>query len=414
MNNKKNPSINIRNLRTRYTYILIALLILSDSLFGIINVDVININGIFNVDIVWQLFAISYITYVYIRHSNEFKITFRLMNICILVLLLSCFISAFQSYILTGQPYMRGILPQRTFIISLLYAYLLQPLINTNLIDINRIFNCILVIGTVVGIAYIFQFFSGVEIFHVLQNERYGSTRLYAHSCFPNMAGFIGFWRFLKTTKLKYILPSIVPIFLSVFVSKGRLELVALIATYLVLFFVVRRRLDFKIFLFLFFVICIIGFSCTPYGKRLLYNFIFVNAESNTMLIRAEGRELYSSQLNESVINRIFGCGYPNALYAPASMRAGLDRGIILGDNGIFAFTYVHGVLGFVTILCVTTLILFYSFKRIHSESGLFCFSFACFNIFTCSNITWWWFSDAWPMFFALVVSCSISKIKDA
>ena len=398
-------------LTKRYTIILTIIIALSDNLFGLLNVDSINIKGVFSIDIIWQLLALGFSIYLCLKNPRENRVSLDEMNVCILVLVASCVIAALQCSLSTGQPFARGILPQRPYIVALLCALLLQNSIASKLIDVNKIFDIFMIAGTIVGFAYLFQAVSGVEIFHVLQNERYGSARLYAQSCFPDIAGFIGIRRLVKTSKIKYILPALAPVILSLFVSKGRLELVALLVTYFIIILIVQKKADIKFYIILIISFLLIVFASSPYGSRLISNFNLNNAESDTTSIRLEGRALYSSQLHESIINRIFGCGYPNVLFGPAAHRAGLDRGIILGDNGIFAFNYVYGILGMSAIICIALLILKFSIKNISTEVGSFCFSFFCFSVVACSNITWWWFSGAWPMVFSLVICCTHSVV---
>lgn len=400
-------------LSRRCTFFFIFLLALSDSLFGLIDVDAINIKGVFNIDMIWQILAVAFAVYLYMKGRSISHIHITGLNICVLLLLVSCFVAAVQCSVLTGQSFLRGILPQRVFMVSLVCAFLLSGAVTFRIIDINRIINIFLFVGIIVGLAYLVQTLTGIEIFHVMQNERYGSIRLYMQSCFPDMAGFIGFWRLLRTRKLKYSFPAFLAIFLSVFVSKGRLELIALLVTYVLIFFVIRKRADIKFYLMIFVSIFVVLFLTSSYGDKLLSNFDPNSVEDDTMSIRQQGRLLYSSQLHESVINRLLGCGYPNVLYGPAAHRAGLDRGILLGDNGIFAFNYVHGALGILLIICIVVFIFKFAVKNLSTEVGLFCFSFVSFNVVACSNIAWWWYSGAWPMTFALVICCAqIDKVE--
>nr|WP_297933542.1 hypothetical protein [uncultured Lachnoclostridium sp.] len=400
-------------LSKRYTLFFMLIFALSDNLFGLLDVDSINVKGVFSLDIIWQIMALGFAIYLYYRNPYRSSVTLNCINVCVLLLLMSCVIAALQCSLLTGQSFVRGILPQRTFIVALSCALLLQGAVVSDLIDVDRIFDMITIIGTIVGLAYLFQAVSGIEIFHVLQNERYGSVRLYMQSCFPDMAGFIGFWRLVKTQRVKYILPAGLAILLSLFVSKGRLELIAILITYLLIMFIVQKKTDIKLFLTMFFALCIISFMSSSYGERLLANFNSKSTESDTTSIRVEGRLLYNNQLHESIINRMFGCGYPNVLYSPAAHRAGLDRGILLGDNGIFAFNYVHGALGLALIICIALLIFKFSFRNRDTEAGLFCLSFLSFSIVTCPNIAWWWNSGAWSMTLALVICCvSQQRIK--
>ena len=389
------------------------LLALSDNLFGLIDIDAVNIKGVFNLDMIWQILAVGFAGYLYWKIHKISRVSLTGLNICVLLLIASCVVAALQCTLITGQSFLRGILPQRVFMVSLVCAFLLSAAVTFKVIDVNRIIDMFLLIGMIVGVAYLFQAITGVEIFHVMQNERYGSIRLYMQSCFPDMAGFIGFSRLLKTRRIKYVFPAFLTIFLSVFVSKGRLELISLLVTYILIFFVIRKRADIKFYLTIFFSICVVLFFASSYGDKVLSNFNPNSVENDTTSIRDQGRLLYSSQLHESVINTLLGCGYPNVLYSPAAHRAGLDQGILLGDNGVFAFNYVHGALGLVLIICIAVFIFRFAVKNLNTEVGLFCFSFLSFNVVACLNIAWWWYSGAWPMTFALVICCAqIDKIE--
>ena len=66
-------------------------------------------------------------------------------------------------------------------------------------------------------------------------------------------------------------------------------------------------------------------------------------SQSDTLTIRAQGRELYLESLTH---HPIFGCGYPHEDCIAACNAAGFNQGIYLVDNGIFGFAYVYGLLG--------------------------------------------------------------------
>ncbi|HGY9700677.1 TPA: hypothetical protein ACOJ4M_002184, partial [Streptococcus pneumoniae] len=55
---------------------------------------------------------------------------------------------------------------------------------------------------------------------------------------------------------------------------------------------------------------------------------------SDSLTIRAIGRQLYWEQLNETTSKLLFGTGYPNYNYALAFQRTGFSSNIFLTDNG--------------------------------------------------------------------------------
>ncbi|HGZ3531999.1 TPA: hypothetical protein ACOKTJ_001176 [Streptococcus pneumoniae] len=67
---------------------------------------------------------------------------------------------------------------------------------------------------------------------------------------------------------------------------------------------------------------------------------------SDSLTIRAIGRQLYWEQLNETTSKLLFGTGYPNYNYALAFQRTGFSSNIFLTDNGFMTHIYIFGIVG--------------------------------------------------------------------
>ncbi|OZG68536.1 hypothetical protein [Bifidobacterium eulemuris] len=397
LSEKSNPSVN--------ALVFLLALSFSDSLFGLVNDDTFNIASIVNASFIGQVGLLFFSTYLYFRNCKV-KIYVNYLNILILLLIAMCFFAAFRSFQLTGQPFLRGILPQRGFVICLICALLLKRPIANQMIDVKKIIDGIIIIGTIVSFLYFLQAFSGVQLFQVMSNERYGSVRLYIKNCFCDLAGIFAFWKLCNTGILRYLLPSTLTIALCILVSKSRLELISLIAVYIFIFCIAKCRADYKFLLLILFILVACLFLSTNYGQTLLANFNPITAE-DTSSIRDEGKALYANQLNSSTVSWLFGCGYPSSIYYPAYVRSGMDRGFLLVDNGISAFTYVYGHVGLMLIICVFLFMLRQCIRRSNETNRVYCLAFLIFNLVLSSNITWWWTSSSWQVVMAFFVAFS-------
>lgn len=391
------------------TLILLIIIIVADNVFGIVDADSIHIQGVFNIDFIWQIALFAFSLFLFIKYRLYKQFQFDLLNICIILLLISCFIAAFRCMQLTGQPILTGILPQRGFIICLFALLLLRYCFTIHLLDYDYLVRVIIIIGSVVSVLYLCQAFLHINIFSVQTGERYGSVRLYVKNCFPNIAGIFSFYKLMKTGLLKYVIPSSLALCLSLFVSKGRLELVGLTVTYLAIYLLVKNKINYKFLIGCLFILLFICFLFSDYGKQVLVNFNPTTGD-DTSSIREAGKTLYRSQLNDSIVSWIFGCGYPNTLYTPAAVRAGFNNNYLLVDNGITAFAYVHGHFGLLLVLFIAMTTICHIIKE-SNYKRIICLSLIFFYSVLATNIVWWWWSSTWQVFSAISFAYFTSNI---
>lgn len=129
--------------------------------------------------------------------------------------------------------------------------------------------------------------------------------------------------------------------------------------------------------------------------------------QGNTMAIRYIGRERYFEQLFSSTRSLIFGCGYPNSLYAPATYRAGFNLNIGLNDNGIFCFFYAYGLLGVGAIIAIMLVAVKMSIKIYKSEKNSLPLMYLAMILLMAYNVIfWYWNADG--TFILVLMLCYI------
>ena len=394
--------------KTICTAWVLVLIVLMENCFYLIDTEKINIVGVFNYNLFWQFALISFIIYW----------LFRLLTVhfrgktpgrwAIAFLVVAALIAAYQSNLLVGQPFARGIVPQRSWLAVLLSFFALYRLFDADLVDRRVLFNFIMVAGGVATCLYAAQALlgSGVSIIHVGTNERYGATRVYVDSMLCVMAGLLAFREFLKTQRLVYI-PNILLLFVyELVVSKGRLELAAVIVALGVAFLTTKRNVGVKSLILPAALLVVVAFAASDYGQLVIQNYLGAGTDAN-YLIRLKGRDLYIQRLSSCWTTAMFGCGYPDSLFPPAAFYSGISNDIFLVDNGIFAFTYVYGLFGLAAVCYLWVRMLFDSLRLCLGGGDAIYLMFVIASVVMCQNIIFWWWQGGWMLLFPLMY-CSL------
>lgn len=386
-------------IRKDYTAVLLIFLFLMENCFYLINTSKINISGKFAYSDIWLVLLTVVLGYAFFKYRKT-KTTYQYAYI-ILALCLLTFTSAIQQNRITGQPLMLGFRPQRVYFMLLLSYFPIRKLIERKKLGVERLISGIYKLGIVSALLYILQvlIYPNARFIYATISNSNGGTRIYIDSTVIHVAGMIALYQYCKKYRVRYLLSYIDCISYVAFVSRGRLELLAFLASSLIGVIITKKITKKRFAIVLAGIVGGFIFLNTSYAD-MLFNAIKVaqtatTAQGNTMAIRYEGRALYMSQMRLSWQSMLFGCGYPNQLYSAAAARAGLNRNIGLNDNGIFGFAYIYGLIGIVAIV-----VLFIKLGRnawtYYKESNNNIFiMYVIMQIFLAYNIIfWYWQAD--------------------
>lgn len=389
--------------------LLLLCVVLAEDVFGLIDANAINVAGVINIDLVWQvlLLVISVVLYHRSRRMPGTK-TSVAQGVLFAALIVMCFVAAWRCNTLTGQPFIRGILPQRGFMVCILAAILLRRPFKAGLVDGKRLFQGLVVLGCIASVLYLLQAIAGssVAFIHAASNERYGGIRLYINGGLSTVSGIVGLWLCLRDDDWRYIVPTVLALGVTLFVSKGRLELATYIVTLLALFVFSKGSARGKVLVVCFGFLALILFTQTEIFDQVADSFINgqVGGSEDTSTIREAGRDYYDLVLR-STGSTLVGAGYPSTLYLPAVSMAGFDYGYYLVDNGISGFRYVYGDLGVAIAVACLAFAVWFSWKNRHGHIRAVILAFLLFLALPAVNLAWWWNTSDWQALTAVFLA---------
>lgn len=389
--------------------LLLLALVLAENFFGLVDTSAFNIAGVVNIDLVWQgsLLILSICLYAKSLRCEEGRAS-AFEGFLLLLLVFLCIFASIRCQELTGQPFVRGLLPQRGFIVACLSAMLLRRPFKAGLIDGRRLIDGIIVLGAIASCLYLLQVVLGssVTLIHAGAGERYGGLRLYVKSALSDAAGILSFWLLLRSGRGRYMAPVLLTLGVILLVSKGRLELITYLAVLAFLLISERGSLNIKALVVCFGFLALMFFATSNFADQVVQSFVNgqIGGSEDNSTIRKAGREWYDLMLLSHENGILLGCGYPSVLYEPATIMAGYNQGYYLIDNGISAFRYVHGGLGMTVVIVFLLQFLWRVLKR--GDSGLRTpiVAFALFLVIPLQNFAWWWGVSDWQALTALFI----------
>lgn len=395
--------------------LLLLVVVLAEDVFGLIDASAINIAGVVNIDLVWQALLLVLSVHLYVQSLKMPGMgTSALQGTLFGCLIAMCFVAAYRCNVLTGQPFMRGFIPQRGFMVCIVAAILLRRPFRTGLVDVHRLIQGLIVLGSIASVLYLLQMAVGhtVTFIHAQLGYKYGGLRLYIDGAASTVAGILSLWVCLKRGNWRYIVPSLLALAVMLFVSKGRLELVVYLATMLVLTISAKGSARVKVLIICLFGLAFIFFGQSRYAAEVIDSFLNSSAGGNdaTGVIREAGREWYQYVMSSQPYGVLLGCGYPSTLYEPAIEMAGFQYGYFLVDNGIYGYRYVYGDLGVALVLLSLATTLWYSLRGRQDVFGSMLFAFYFFLFVPFINLAWWWGTADWEVLVAVFVALGWKK----
>lgn len=320
----------------------------------------------------------------------------------IILLALLVLLSSARSFFLIDQPLGMGFSPQRDYFIILLAYFPLRFLSENGKINFEKVKNWLLIFGAISIVLYFIQVILTGRVSFIHAMQRKSDNRLYVDSFLCVIVGFIGLERYLTTNKLRYLSFTVLSVIYELFVTKGRLELAGFFLACLCVVFLKKTDTK-KLILITCIGVALFVFINSSYADYVFdaLNLIKGNeiAGIDTMNIRTIAHESFFDQLKQSFDNFLLGCGYPNIAFEATKYTAYIPVGnerTGLVDNGIFAFFYVYGALGFAVIIRLFFKLTKISFKSFKENNMCWPFCLVIFSIFISYNITFWWNKPSW------------------
>lgn len=416
INNTKRLTLGFfENAPARCSDLILLSVVIAENFFGLVDAAAINIAGVLNINLLWQvlLLVLSVVLYWKSLRVPGTK-TSVWQGFFFAALIGLCFISSYRCELLTGQPFERGLIPQRSFMICLLSAILLRRPFKAGLVDSDRLLKGVLLLGSIASLLYLVQAVVGSSFtfIHAQGGVKYGGLRLYIDSALSTTSGLLGLWCCLRYDNWRPAVPTLLALGVILFVSKGRLELIVYLAAISVIFLLAKGNARARVLLFCFACLSLIVFLQSDYFGQIASSFLNgqTGGSEDTTTIREAGRDYYDMVLNATPWGVELGCGYPSDLYTPATEMAGFQLGYLLSDNGVYAFRYVYGNLGVSIVLLALLSCLWCGLRCRKDHFSPVIVGFFVFLAVPASNFAWWWCVEDWEVMTTLVIALSWQK----
>lgn len=335
----------------------------------------------------------------------------------ILMLIISVFIAIIQAYNVNGQPFLLGLRPQRGYLILLLSYFPIRKLFFVYDIDIEKLFKKMMFWASLSTLLYFLCKYlyltKGVEILYlgIHYSGTFSPYRMYVESSLIDIAVLLSVYYYLKTLKLKYIIPAILGIISQVWISQGRLEIIAILVGIAIgVVFTKKTRLK-KIFIFLISILGLVFFLNSSVFESIWLTLTGTGQSevNNTLEIRHMGKSYYIQQILEGLDTFLFGVGYPNMLYAPAWEKTGFYDNIFLSDNGLVSFAYMYGFLGIAIIFGLFLKFIkdaFFILK--YTYNPIYLMFIGMILVMSINIIFWYWHPDA--LLILILMICGLEQ----
>jgi uncharacterized protein (UPF0333 family) len=379
MNSKVLPT-NQTNLRLRsITFndvVLFCIFFIYEDYACLISYDIILPMGLRPSDL-GVLLAIAWSVYVFLRVRGQ-----RHSRVYVIIPFVFAFIStvasALQAFLVLGQPLLWGILPFRRMYAAMLFAIAIVYALRSGIVSRDNLIKTLYLVAIVELCLYTLQALlaSSISFLAVSTSEvRFGMARLRVPFLLPMLMGIYSFHTYLDSwhkDNVRVVLHLFFAIWTVLFVAlicQHRAPTIILLLSYLVAILISRGSASTKVLATLAALLLAVGIAATPMIQSSLQALggDTSSASQNSLTIRADGHEYYLERLQSSPV---FGYGWPNSNYLPATTAAGETYKYYTVDNGIFGLAYMLGIVGCVWIAILYAGALRRSWLVRHSVGG--------------------------------------------
>ncbi|BDS89833.1 TPA: hypothetical protein V0O35_000063 [Streptococcus pneumoniae] len=392
---------------TLHIGLILFLIVLSKNFFNL--VPNIALFSDFNLMIIIIIMTVVNIKY----YNRSTKYQYRWYIIFTLIFVLY---SAINEKLLYGQPFLLGLLPQRQFFLCLMTYFPLRKYFQEQNISLKKLYVGIMNLGSISSLIYILQkiviLYGGTQFVNVIYSFAgyFSGYRLYVGSSLIILATLISTAYFLETLKLKYLCHLILGWFTQIWITQGRIEMIVLLISTIVCIIVQGRLTRKKIIYWLLTILGLWMITLTPIFENIVGAILKVDGAgrgSDSLTIRAIGRQLYWEQLNETTSKLLFGTGYPNYNYALAFQRTGFSSNIFLTDNGFMTYIYIFGIVGSSIMGLLFLKYLKNSIKYARQSADMIPLMYIISLLIVAYNIIlWYWNADG--TFILVIMICAL------
>lgn len=325
-------------------------------------------------------------------------------DILIYLLLALVVISSIRSNLLFGQSFMLGFRAQRYFLIGSMIYFPIRKLVLVENLSIYDVKKLLVWFGTATILIAVLQYMvAGNFVFlQTTISFRYGSPRFYLSNITPNFCMMVALGGVLSTDKvatknnIKNIWIFMLALFFNMQVIKMRNSSMSVLLAMAFVFLLWKGNGSKKAMFGAAGLVFAVFMLNTTMVQDVIQQVIGTAAESHNYEIRQVGKALYLEALAQSPI---FGRGFPNIGNEAAYTAAGFNEGIVLGDNGVWGFLYVYGILGIIWLIAMLGSRFYYSYKIGRAEGDYSYLLYTSFLIFALNSEMNWLWVDPIPAF---------------
>lgn len=363
----------------RQEYIVISLIIINENLLYFIDPQVL-FPQIYDLSLLLGIISVVLFLF-FIKDILENRFLFGYEIIMLIVVFI---ISAINSYLSYDQKVTSSLYILMSYFNYLAYFYFSLVMKEDN--NDEKITRFMIITGTVLGMLILLQFFlyGRVQFLSTFADFRYGSIRIRSGAALLLLTTLITINSALDTKKRRVLklICSGIQAFVVLFVSKGRLEAIALIMAVLLLFYLHKNISRF------YFVSALVLAAC---GGICLVLFKWPNLIDVLFKEEIRGGGSLGARIDEMKFfinglkdNFIFGKGILNIAFDEQYIVSGLKYGYYAVDLGIIGFTYYFGIVGGALLV----ILLFKAFLRSIdlyklNSTNIFPMVYILMNIFT-------------------------------
>lgn len=308
--------------------------------------------GIFRVFDIGIVMAVAWTIWVYVSIRDRKKINYRYGRLVIMFFVM-VFLSSCMSYIFFSQPVYGGLLTKRSILACFLLYFPITKCLQGGVLKKEDLRKILFTVGTIELMVYIIQFIL-VDVISFtyldLTEVRYNTSRIRFPYLLQLILGLICLSDLLghrcrsfkeKLIHLLYILGSI---FLLAGICRHRAPTIILIGTIGIGYFLWKKNISIKMMAgTIILVVGIVIAGNSTFFLNTVDGIINRGGKNDTLTVRDSGRAYYISRIKESPL---FGYGGAMISNKKAQLSAKSKKNYYLDDNGIVAFTYLHGLVG--------------------------------------------------------------------
>lgn len=317
-----------------------------------------------NSDIALVIAVLMFCLYLLFYRASELNKFPKTTKWLFIILAASIVISSIRGNISYGQSIMKGLRPQRFYLIFLAY-FPIKNIILRRKNGLKFIMNTMVAIGTIAVCIFVLQYllFTETPFLTVNYDYRFGEVRLRFTEVLSLFGLFYAYHKILKKFIFRWLVVFIIHFFYYVMVIKGRFGIfVLLIALVALALFFNKDKLKGVL------IVALAGIVLLYAPLPIVDEYIEevregLDSYENETDVRYKGQVFYMRSLTEDTTSLILGKGYVN-LQDDSATRISKAEEYYIDDNGYFGIAYYYGIVGVLWNVFLFFYIIYVAFKR--------------------------------------------------